>query len=589
MALHHCPACDKDFIVPDWLKGPVNCPNCRAAVETTAPAGPGGSSASSRPGSDDGSAIAAVPPSSESSAKPAASAFPLPSARPGASQARRPGALFPAWMGSIFRNNKWLLFGVIGAVGCFIGAILGELWLAATRVSAATPAQAVCLVIDCSGSMSTVDAGAGGQTRLQAVKAAAKEFCRRQKGTNNQIALVAFGTRPEAKVAPPRSYDDAILDIIDKLRNMGNTNMDLALAKASEILNACSLPRHILLFTDGRPAGPPRVQAMADQCRSHGIDIVAIATAEANHPSVINLLAGLTGDPKRVISATAGRFGDSFEHAETIIYHSLVEKGPMGGGVMAQTARIGVWTGLLALGVALALIIGQNVYLKRSSPAGSILLGGLGGFAAGCAGGCVGEILLSGLPAYAVLLAMGTVLGWIVFGAILGAGMGLFVPNLAVSRSWIGGAVGAGLGALGYLVAAIALGDTVGRLLGAVILGFAIGLLIAIIETAFRKAWLEVWYGPKETVRINLGANPVSFGSDSKACTVFVFGTAPVAYRYRMANNAVECEDVHRETWTTVQPGDRRQIGNATVIVRAAGGAESVGQQPSSPLEPVAR
>jgi hypothetical protein len=79
----------------------------------------------------------------------------------------------------------------------------------------------------------------------------------------------------------------------------------------------------------------------------------------------------------------------------------------------------------------------------------------------------------------------------------------------------------------------------------------------------------------------------LAFPKLETACTVFVFGTSPVAYRYRMANNAVECEGVHRETLTTVRPGDRRQIGSATVIVRAAGGAESVSQQPSPP--PLAR
>src|SRR5690348_12099301 len=51
-----------------------------------------------------------------------------------------------------FKDPKLVRFAIIGAVGCLIGAALGELLLAATR-PAVGPAQAVCLLIDCSGSM----------------------------------------------------------------------------------------------------------------------------------------------------------------------------------------------------------------------------------------------------------------------------------------------------------------------------------------------------------------------------------------------------------------------------------------------------
>ncbi|MGL5061504.1 MAG: VWA domain-containing protein, partial [Microcoleus sp.] len=69
---------------------------------------------------------------------------------------------------------KPLLFGLLAAVGCLIGAILGEVWLAATQPPPPPPppSNAVSLLIDTSSSMS----GA----KLQEVKSAAMQFIQRR-------------------------------------------------------------------------------------------------------------------------------------------------------------------------------------------------------------------------------------------------------------------------------------------------------------------------------------------------------------------------------------------------------------------------
>ncbi|HVX62016.1 MAG TPA: hypothetical protein VHC19_15470, partial [Pirellulales bacterium] len=68
-------------------------------------------------------------------------------------------------LGSL-KEPKLLRFALLGAVGCAVGALLGELLLAATRPASA--AQAVCLLIDCSGSMQ--NGGEGGGQKLREVK-----------------------------------------------------------------------------------------------------------------------------------------------------------------------------------------------------------------------------------------------------------------------------------------------------------------------------------------------------------------------------------------------------------------------------------
>ena len=62
-------------------------------------------------------------------------------------------------------------------------------------------------------------------------------------------------------------------------------------------------------------------------------------------------------------------------------------------------------------------------------------------------------------------------------------------------------------------------------------------------EAAFREAWLEISYG-REMRTVSLGATPVSIGSDHKLSSVYARGAAPVAFRYRIAERKIECEDV---------------------------------------------
>jgi len=110
-----------------------------------------------------------------------------------------------AWFRS---GDKVLRFAVLGAVGCVVGAVLGELLLLATRqpVVTASP-QAVCLLIDCSGSMFF---DVGSHTighKMREVKTAATDFVERQKDNlkRDRIAVVGFGSA--VHLAAPLSSD----------------------------------------------------------------------------------------------------------------------------------------------------------------------------------------------------------------------------------------------------------------------------------------------------------------------------------------------------------------------------------------------
>jgi len=255
---------------------------------------------------------------------------------------------------------------------------------------------------------------------------------------------------------------------------------------------------------------------------------------------------------------------------------SLVESSGAHQGFVRSLVATAGWTALVALGLSLALVVGQNLYVHRLALTGSeAMLVTAGGLAAGMAGGVVAQV-----PYYVVTAAtgpalswfvspLGRIAGWAILGALVGGGLARFVPNLDARRALAGGAAGGAVGAVAFLVLSL-VGETAGRLLGASLLGAAIGAVLAFVEAAFRDAWLEVRYGLKELITVSLGDKPVRIGSDGRACQVYARGAAPLAFQYRFEEGKVVRVDYATETSTVVEPGDEKTIGAVTVTVRAS-------------------
>jgi hypothetical protein len=250
---------------------------------------------------------------------------------------------------------------------------------------------------------------------------------------------------------------------------------------------------------------------------------------------------------------------------------------------------VGVWTGAIAALVCLALVAGQKNYLQGGLPrAGGALAALGGGLVVGLLGGAAGQGLFLAADTESVALSvLFRVLGWALLGALAGAGLAFFVPNLKIVYGLFGGAVGGVVGALAFIGVSMATGDLVGRLVGGLLLGACIGLMLALVEKAFRSAWLEVSYGPRETVQVNLGAEPVKIGGDAKACTVWARGAAPIALRFFVRDGRVVCEDAVNRTETVVGDGTERRAGSVSVVVRTGRGAPSAPKP--APVKPRAR
>jgi Ca-activated chloride channel family protein len=466
---------------------------------------------------------------------------------------------------------KPLLFGLYAAGGCLIGAILGEILLAGTRMPSSP--QAVALLIDCSGSMYG--------PKLHEVKEAALRFVRRQDLSKVNIAVVGFGSQAHV-TAGLSTRQPALEQGIRGLADGGGTRMDVGLQVATQQLSQTSAQRHILLFTDGMPDSQESTVRAAQSARDLGIRIVAVATDDADTA----FLARLTGNPLLVFRTATGRFEEAFRRAEEAIF-VVVESSPTGGqhGLVYALLRIGSWTALLALGIGLALIISQNHYLQRhvlTFRQGAAAVPG--SVAAGLMAGAAGQLLFAGTAGAFALQVSGRVVAWTILGALVGRGMALFVPNLNPRRALIGGSLGGAVGGIGFLWAAGALGDVAGRLAGAAILGFLIGLMVAVVEATFREAWLEINYGRKEIRTVSLGPEPVSIGSDPNACTIYTPSAPPVAVRYKLERGRVVCEDVLSGHTITVPPGAHKAVGNLTVgVCVAANAARPAPWEPVSP------
>lgn len=236
-----------------------------------------------------------------------------------------------------------------------------------------------------------------------------------------------------------------------------------------------------------------------------------------------------------------------------------------------------VWTAAIAALVCLALVAGQHHYLRGTLPAAAGLVTGLvGGLVAGLVGGAAGQGLYMIAPGGKFLSIIFQLFGWALLGGLAGVGLSLFIPNLKKVHGLAGGAIGGAVGAIGFIAVSSFTGDIVGRLVGGLLVGFCIGLMVAVVEAAFRRAWLEVRYGERETITVNLGPEPVKIGGDGPACTVWARGAPPLALRYFIRNGQVICEDSPTRTEVVAADGDAREVGNVRLTVRTGTSAAPV-------------
>ncbi|MHB1033283.1 MAG: hypothetical protein ACYC35_22775 [Pirellulales bacterium] len=188
------------------------------------------------------------------------------------------------------------------------------------------------------------------------------------------------------------------------------------------------------------------------------------------------------------------------------------------------------------------------------------------------------------------------ILGWAIFGALLGCAEGLTRRSAASLRNAaIGGAIGGAVGGLVFAVLiAIGLGDIPGRFLGMVILGACIGLWIVVIERAL-SAVLAVRSGRFEGREIFLDKPEMRLGRND-SLEIFLGGDAEIAAHHATVRKEGASHVLVQEagqvsvngapvTRHVLQDGDALLLGKTRLVYKRKG----AGGQTAAAATPMAR
>jgi hypothetical protein len=230
---------------------------------------------------------------------------------------------------------------------------------------------------------------------------------------------------------------------------------------------------------------------------------------------------------------------------------------------------IGLWAGLIGLGISIALIAAQTFYLKKKLAIGPIIKSAFRGIVVGATSGALAQFIYNFTQHISPIVnVVSRVICWGIFGWGLGWGVSFYIPNYPAKRAMLAGFAGGIIGG----VICVTLESTILGILGEIMLGLVIGLAISWVEEALREAWLTVIWGPKETTTISLGAKPVVFGSTPEADVYLPPGRGdakplPVRAVVSVENGRVVLEDKAAGRHSVLQHGSEITLDRLRVVV----------------------
>jgi Ca-activated chloride channel homolog len=512
--------------------------------------------------------------------------------------------------------SKPILFGLCGAGGCLIAAIAGEIFLAfalpppSIQMDRVLPKVDVMFVLDITSSMDREIQGV-----QQGIQSFAQELSRKQ--LDAQVGLIAFGDRFNGEEAQIIKFSNSVFtaDMSSFSQQVGQIIRVDGGDPPESSLDALSLAavqpfrtqavKVILLITDAPPKIPDRstrsIEELAQLLKTRGINQLHLviqpseakiyAPLQVNNPGEIFSLSE-TASARQGFEKILPNLGATIAQRTIKGLQTHREFAPESATPLILVTSI--WTGILALGVTISLITGQNFYLRRRLfNLVPICKGTAGSLCAGIMAGAVGQLVFAPIGSIPILLVVGRVMGWILLGSLIGGGISLgFVTNLNIKRGIQGGTIGGGVGAIGFLVVSSLWGDLTGRLLGAISIGFFIGLMVAMIEELTRKVWLVVHWNDHETTPISLGDTPVILGSSTDKAHVYLSaskGYYPETAKIfqRGAEITIEynldyaTDKGMKQRIFSLNNGDTRKFGEIKIEIKTA--------QESSSLAPVRR
>lgn len=652
MPVFQCPKCQNSLQLPDQMAGKMfNCPRCGQQLVIPSASQPAPPPAGYQAGPPQAAPRPQAPPQGYQQGPPAGyqqgppagyqAGLPPEAARgrggPPAGEAPRRrkdwqeqevGTIAATSAGSA--GSKPLLFGLMGALGCFAAALLicGPHILLLPGAGAGekrteTPPVDVMFVLDVTGSM---------EFAIRDVQNGIKDFVDKFKSEKLDVNVGLTVFRDELFRQPndhaagitgdpftfkfggkdftgdPEEFKAVISRVKAEAGNDIPENSLEALKMASEAKIRDKALRVLILITDAVPktrggeAMDTALKGTKDEMKKRGVRQLHLIIGEPEPPFgaggdlkwCYEQLWDKGTDPAKDAKALAGQYYDlrkiarertGFNDVLNQFRTSILEEARRVGSTTgvgefekSQAWRLWIATSLLfaflAFGLALALIMGQRLYMRQSLFDGGAIAKALFTLLAGLVSGFLVELIftsIEGMP-LAVAIILRT-FAWTIVGAVIGLSMALFVPNLKWYKGLLGGVIGGFAGGLLFSIIATifaglgVVGTLLGDFLGAIILGFCVGVMVALAEVAFRRWWLEVRYGARETRTVTLGTAPVTVGSDERRATVVVRDVPALVMRYRLDQERIVCEDLESGRRMELEPGDSRRIGNVTITV----------------------
>jgi len=229
--------------------------------------------------------------------------------------------------------------------------------------------------------------------------------------------------------------------------------------------------------------------------------------------------------------------------------------------------NVGLWAGLIGLGISVGLIITQTVYLKKKLVIEKIFTSALMGIFVGMISGAVAQIIFGFTSNISTLVEIiSRVLCWGILGWGLGLGVSLYIPNYSKVKAMLAGLIGGIIGGAIFRAIIEVSPDTIGRVISITIMGFIIGLFISFVEEVFRQAWITVVWGPKEMRTIALGEKKIIFGSANNA-DVFLKNSMPIHATIGIENGQVVFVDNSNNKHIVLNNGETIMVDKMQVKI----------------------
>ncbi len=159
-----------------------------------------------------------------------------------------------------------------------------------------SPAAAVVIVIDCSGSMGfRVAGGRGGGVRRskQAIANEGAAIAVKSLDKTDLVGVVIFNERARSLITlQPNAAPDRSAETIRGIEPDGGTNLPPALEMAyAQLRGVKADTKHIIVLSDGRSQGTEKLPAQVDLIRAAGIRLSTIAVGDEADVRTMSLLA----------------------------------------------------------------------------------------------------------------------------------------------------------------------------------------------------------------------------------------------------------------------------------------------------------